>query len=266
MGEDEDRKAETLKDLLVGARRAVAFTGAGISTASGIPDFRTPGGLWSRNKPIAFDAFLASVDMRREAWRRKFAMDDATRGAAPNAVHRAIAGLVANGTIAMVVTQNIDDLHRRSGVPEDRLVELHGNGTYAACLGCGLRHELADVRAAFEATGDPPPCRGCGGLVKSATVSFGQAMPRDALRAAERASAAADLFLALGSSLVVYPAALLPLAAKRAGATLVVANREPTEVDAHADLVIRRDLVAAFAPYDSQGFDNHGHGIARPAP
>lgn len=255
-------KVEALHAMIAQARRAVAFTGAGVSTASGVPDFRSPGGLWSRNRPIAFDAFLASADMRREAWRRKFAMDDAIRGAAPNAAHRALAALVARGTVELVVTQNIDDLHRVSGVPDEKLVELHGNGSYAACLDCGLRHELEAVRAAFEAEGDPPACRACGGLVKSATVSFGQAMPQAALRRAEEAATCCDLFLALGSSLVVYPAAALPQIAKRAGARLVVANREPTDADAYADLVIRDDLETLFAPYDPERSINDGR---RPA-
>ncbi|MFD1704067.1 NAD-dependent deacetylase [Methylopila henanensis] len=250
MDRNDIRKAEELRALIATSRQAVAFTGAGLSTASGIPDFRSPGGLWSRNRPIAFDAFVGSAEMRREAWRRKFVMDDATRGAEPNAAHRAIARLVADGVIALVVTQNIDDLHRRSGVPEHRLVELHGNGTYAKCLSCGLRHELDDIRRTFEATGDPPPCRTCGGLLKSATISFGQAMPQAAMRAAEQAAAEADLFLAFGSSLVVYPAAGLPLIAKRAGATLAIVNREPTDLDPWADLVLRCDLVDLLQPFD----------------
>lgn len=246
---DDDRKIAALGALIAGARAAVVFTGAGISTGSGIPDFRSPGGLWSKNRPIDFGAFRASADMRREAWRRKFTTDDAMRGALPNPAHRAVARFVAEGRAAAVVTQNIDGLHGVSGVPADRLVELHGNGTYAACLDCGARHELADVRAVFEATGDPPDCRVCGGLVKSATISFGQAMPAEAMARAEAFAREADLFLVLGSSLVVYPAALLPIAAKRAGATLVIANREPTDLDPYADLVLRGDLVDLFRPY-----------------
>lgn len=249
MERDDDRKIAKLRELISGARSAVAFTGAGVSTGSGIPDFRSPGGLWSKHRPIDFDAFLGSAEMRREAWRRKFAMDDATRGARPNPAHKALARLVADGAIACVVTQNIDGLHQASGVPAERLVELHGNGTYARCLDCGLRHELVDVRAAFDATGDPPSCRSCGGFVKSATISFGQAMPTEAMARAATAAQAADLFLVLGSSLVVYPAAALPLAAKQAGAALVIANRERTGLDAHADLLLRGDLVALFAPY-----------------
>lgn len=249
MDESEDRKAARLGKLLGEARSAVIFTGAGLSTGSGIPDFRSPGGLWSQNRPIEFDAFIGSREMRREAWRRKFVMDDATRGARPNPGHLAVARLVEQGRAALVVTQNIDGLHEASGVPREKLVELHGNGTYAKCLDCGLRHELVDVRAAFEATGDPPPCRACGGLVKSATISFGQAMPVEAMARAQAAAEDADLFLVLGSSLVVYPAAALPIAAKRAGAALVIANREPTDLDPLADLILRRDLVELLSPF-----------------
>ncbi|QZO00704.1 SIR2 family NAD-dependent protein deacylase [Chenggangzhangella methanolivorans] len=245
---DDDRKIAALDALIRGARSAVVFTGAGVSTGSGIPDFRSPGGLWSKNRPIDFDDFYSSLEMRREAWRRKFTMDDATRGAAPNAAHRAIARFVREGRASVVVTQNIDGLHEASGVPRDRLIELHGNGTYAACLDCRARHELTEVRAVFEASGDPPDCRVCGGLVKSATISFGQAMPVEAMMRAEAAAREADLFLVLGSSLVVYPAAALPVAAKRAGAALVIANREPTDLDPYADLLLRGDLVEIFGP------------------
>ncbi|RXF72067.1 SIR2 family NAD-dependent protein deacylase [Hansschlegelia zhihuaiae] len=249
MEQDDDRKIAAFRALLGDARSAVAFSGAGISTGSGIPDFRSPGGLWTENRPIDFDAFVSSPDMRREAWRRKFTIDDATRGARPNAAHLAVARLVEQGRVAAVVTQNIDGLHAASGVPADRLIELHGNGTYATCLDCGLRHQLDDIRLAFEATGDPPACRGCNGMVKSATISFGQAMPVEAMERAYAAAEEADLFLVLGSSLVVYPAATLPVAAKRAGAQLVIANREPTDLDTYADLVLRGDLVELLRPY-----------------
>ena len=241
---DDDLKAARadLARMVRGARRGVAFTGAGISTESGIPDFRSPGGLWASNMPIPFADFLAFEDARSEAWRRKFTMDDHYRGAAPNRGHQALARLVAAGNVATVVTQNIDGLHAASGIPDDRMVELHGNGTYARCLDCGRRHELAWVRPRFEATGRPPTCESCGGIVKSATISFGQPMPADAMRRAQAAAEEADVFLALGSSLVVYPAAAFPVIAKRAGASLVIVNREPTELDPYADLVIHADL------------------------
>jgi NAD-dependent deacetylase len=246
---DVARCREALAELLAGARSGVAFTGAGLSTEAGIPDFRSPGSLWTQNKPIPFEAFLASPAARAEGWRRKFAMDDSYRGARPTVGHRAIAALLDRGALAAVVTQNIDGLHQASGVPEERLVELHGNGGYAACLDCRARHELAPIRAAFEATGATPVCQACGGLVKSATISFGQAMPEEALRRAKAAAEAADLFLAIGSSLVVYPAAAFPVLAKRAGARLVILNREPTELDAEADLVLRGEIGPILEPF-----------------
>ncbi|HEY0291377.1 MAG TPA: Sir2 family NAD-dependent protein deacetylase, partial [Hansschlegelia sp.] len=203
MERDGQRKTERLGTLLRSMRRGVAFTGAGLSTGSGIPDFRSPGGLWARHRPIDFGSFLSSAEQRREAWRRKFAIDDATNGAAPNAAHRAVACLVEQGRIATVVTQNIDGLHQASGVTGEKLIELHGNGTYATCLDCGARHELAEIRPGFEATGEPPACRICGGFVKSAMISFGQQMPAEAMRRAQDAAREADVFLVLGSSLVV---------------------------------------------------------------
>ncbi|MCU0884430.1 MAG: Sir2 family NAD-dependent protein deacetylase [Beijerinckiaceae bacterium] len=230
------------------ARSVVAFTGAGISTECGVPDFRSPGSPWMRNRPIPFDAFVASAEAQAEAWRRKFAMDDSFAGALPGRGHRALAHLVRRDRMSAVITQNIDGLHHASGIAPERIVELHGNGTYAACLGCGLRHELAPIRLAFEQTGRLPTCIACGGLVKSATISFGQAMPQDQVRRARSLAEACDLFLAIGSSLVVYPAATLPLLARRAGATLVIINREPTDFDDIADLVIRDDIGDVLEP------------------
>ncbi|HMM75325.1 MAG TPA: Sir2 family NAD-dependent protein deacetylase [Gammaproteobacteria bacterium] len=231
-----------LRALLDGAARIVVFTGAGISTESGIPDFRSPQGIWSQAKPIEFRDFLASAAMRREAWRRKIEIDRDIEAAAPNRGHRAVAALVARGRASCVITQNIDGLHQRSGVPDACVVELHGNGTYARCLDCGLRHELAPIKAAFVADGSLPHCRACGGLVKAATISFGQPMPEEAMTRAREETLACDLFLVLGSSLVVYPAAGFPLLAKRRGARLVILNREPTEQDEAADLALHLDI------------------------
>jgi NAD-dependent deacetylase len=235
---DSNRNAQELAALLRNARRAVVFTGAGISTESGIPDFRSPGGIWTRMAPIDFRDFVASAEMRREAWRRRFAMEVSFAAARPNAGHEAVASLVARGTVTQVITQNIDNLHQDSGVPEEKVIEIHGNTRYAKCLDCGGRVELAPIRAHFEAHGEPPNCAACGGIVKTATISFGQAMPELEMARAERATLECDLFLVLGSSLVVYPAAGFPLLAKRNGARLVIVNREPTEQDEFADLVI----------------------------
>jgi NAD-dependent deacetylase len=249
--------AELLR-LLAGARRGVAFTGAGISTESGIPDFRSPGGIWTKYMPIPFGDFIADPDARAEAWRRKFAMDDHCRGVQPNDGHRVLARLVEDRRFETVITQNIDGLHQASGVPEDRLIELHGNGTFAKCLGCGTRYELGEVRDRFAATGTAPDCTLCGQPIKSATISFGQAMPLEAMRRAEEAAIRADLFLVLGSSLVVYPAAGLPVIAKKSGAVLVIINREPTDLDVYADLVVHAGIGDVLAPYlSSLSFQQH---------
>lgn len=231
-----------LRAQLESAARIVVFTGAGISTESGIPDFRSPQGIWSKAKPIEFRDFVAHEHLRREAWRRKIEIDRDMEVAVPNRGHRAVAALVASGRASCVITQNIDGLHQRSGIPDARIVELHGNGTYASCLDCGLRHELAPIKAAFVADGTLPHCGNCGGLVKAATISFGQAMPERAMARAQDETLACDLFLVLGSSLVVYPAAGFPLLAKRRGARLVILNREPTEQDAVADLALHVDI------------------------
>jgi len=231
-----------LKRMLAQARRAVVFTGAGISTESGIPDFRSPGGVWTKMSPIYFDEFLASQEARRETWRRRFAMEDIFKAAEPNRGHRAVDALVRRGKVSSVITQNIDGLHEASGIPRDKIIELHGNTTYATCLDCGERYEIADLRTTFERDGDVPPCDKCLGHVKTATVSFGQAMPVLAMKRAEQETLAADLFIVLGSSLVVYPAAGFPQLAKENGAALVIVNREETGLDRIADLVLHTPI------------------------
>ena len=235
-----------LAALLSGSARTVVFTGAGISTDSGIPDFRSPGGVWSRMKPIDFETFMHDEDARREAWRRTFSGAAGWVGAKPNEGHFAIARLVQSGNVSHVITQNVDNLHQDAGVPAHRVIELHGNAGYATCLMCGLRHELADLRDSFLEQGTLPACRACGGIVKSATISFGQPMPIEAMRRAEAASRDCDLFVVLGSSLVVYPAASLPMVAKSNGAALAIINREPTEMDGRADVVIHAEIGAVL--------------------
>jgi NAD-dependent deacetylase len=231
-----------LARMIADAHRLVVFTGAGISTESGIPDFRSPGGVWSKMKPIYFQEFVASEDKRREAWERAFSGRAGWIGREPNAGHMAVARLVDQGKCACIITQNVDNLHQASGVPDDKIVELHGNASYATCLECGLRQELADLKTLYDATGDLPACRACGGLVKTATISFGQAMPLGPMARAEEETLACDLFLVLGSSLVVYPAAGFPLMAKQNGAKLAIVNREPTELDPYADLVLHDEI------------------------
>jgi NAD-dependent deacetylase len=231
-----------LAEMIEAARRVVVFTGAGISTESGVPDFRSPGGVWSKMKPIYFNEFVSSEARRREAWGRTFAGTAGWTGAKPNAGHAAIARLVATGKVSAVITQNVDNLHQDSGVPAEQVIELHGNASYATCLDCGLRHEFADLKTPFLEAGVIPACRACGGLVKSATISFGQPMPEGPMARAEDETLACDLFVVLGSSLVVYPAAGFPLLAKRNGARLAIVNREPTDQDVYADLVLHDEI------------------------
>jgi NAD-dependent deacetylase len=241
---------EHLSALIADAKRIVAFTGAGISTECGIPDFRSPGGLWTQNRPIPFDEFLASRDARNEAWRRKFVLDEKFQMARPGRGHRALARLSATGKLAAIITQNIDNLHQLSGVPDRQIIELHGNGSYAICLDCAERYELDWVKERFTASGGlAPDCPACNGPVKSATISFGQAMPVQQMRLAERATLSADLFLVIGSSLVVWPAAGFPVMAKRSGARLVILNRESTDQDRFADLVVHDDIGDMLEPF-----------------
>lgn len=243
----------TLKDYVDQAQRVVVFTGAGISTESGIPDFRSPGGLWTQNKPIYFQDFMASETMRIEAWQRKFNMDDTFTNATPNAGHMAVARLVQSGKVTSVITQNIDNLHQDSGIPEDKVIELHGNTTYARCLDCGTRHEIDFIRTVFEKEGRPPPCTACGGILKTATISFGQSMPEQEMIRAEAVTMDCDLFIAVGSSLVVYPAAGFPIIAKQNGAGLIIINREETELDEIADLVLNAEAgptLSALLPHN----------------
>lgn len=232
---------EELRRLLADSRHAVIFTGAGISTESGIPDFRSPGGIWTRMQPIYFQDFVASADRRKEAWQRRFSNTDGWSGAKPNRGHIAVATLVTRGS-AVVITQNVDNLHQASGVPDDKIIELHGNATYALCLKCHVRYELAELEQQFKTTGEVAPCRGCGGIIKTATISFGQQMPELPMQRAAEHTQLCDLFIVLGSSLSVFPAADFPRRAKQNGAALVIINRDPTEMDAIADLVIRAGI------------------------
>lgn len=235
-------EADALRGHLEASRRAVFFTGAGISTESGIPDFRSPGGVWTRMQPIYFQEFVASEDTRREAWRRRFDNTDGWVGAKPNQGHYAIAHLIEAGRASAVITQNVDNLHQQSGVPDGKVIELHGNATYARCLGCHRRVELTDLEREFRETGTIAACSRCGGLIKTATISFGQAMPEEPMRLALEETLRADLYVVLGSSLTVFPAADFPLRAKQNGATLVIVNRDETALDEAADLVVHASI------------------------
>src|SRR5262245_55302256 len=203
---DLDTAVTSLKAMIAAAHTVLPFTGAGISTDCGIPDFRSPGGLWTRNQPIPFDAFVSSQEMRDEAWRRRFAMEEKFAQAKPGRGHRALASLYRSGKSPGLITQNIDNLHQASGIEAGDVIELHGNTTYALCLDCSSRYELSWVKEKFEAAGQRAPDCACGGYIKTATVSFGQAMPPEAMERAEDLTKSCDLFLAVGSSLVVWPA------------------------------------------------------------
>lgn len=238
---------DALRALVAAAQRVVVFTGAGISTESGIPDYRSAGtGLWNKIKPIEFGDFMGDEAVRRESWRRRFAAPEGWERAKPNQGHLAVAKLVREGKVIAVVTQNVDNLHQDSGVPAEQVIELHGNNSYARCLDCAARYELAALKRQFEQRGAVAPCAACGGIVKTATISFGQPMPEAAMARAQAVTNVCDLFLVLGSSLIVYPAAGFPEYAARRGARLAIVNREPTPLDELADLVLHTEIGAAM--------------------
>jgi len=223
--------------LLAASRRAVAFTGAGVSTASGVPDFRSPGGIWSRYQPVTIQEFVASEDARRAYWRYKKETYRDFAAARPNAAHHALARLERGGRLLAVITQNIDGLHQEAGSRE--VVELHGTNRRVGCLECGRRYAASLIQDRLLAGCEVPLCDGCGGILKAATVSFGQPVPQEAWAEAWRLATGCDLLLVLGSSLVVHPAAALPGAAASAGAAVVIVNREATPLDALAAHVLR---------------------------
>ncbi len=223
--------------------RIVCFTGAGISTESGIPDFRSPGtGLWTKIKPVQFQEFVSSESARQQSWERKFSGDRTMEDATPNKGHHALARLVEMGKCRAIITQNVDNLHQDSGIPDDLVIELHGNASYASCLSCGTRYELADLEKQFETLNRVDPCSLCGGIIKTATISFGQSMPEMEMQRAQAAVENCDLMIVLGSSLTVYPAAAFPEYAKRLGATLAIVNREETPLDPVADVVVHEQI------------------------
>ena len=221
------------------SERPVFFTGAGISTESGIPDFRSPKtGLWNRMRPIQFQDFVRSEETRKEAWSRKFSGQGSMSFAKPNLGHRALVELFALEKCHGVITQNVDNLHQESGLPEELIVELHGNATYAKCLDCGKRYQLDSLKQEFEIEGYVLPCQTCGGIIKTATISFGQAMPEEEMILAANMTKECDLMIVLGSSLTVYPAAAFPEEVVASGKPVVIINREPTSLDNRAFLRI----------------------------
>jgi NAD-dependent deacetylase len=233
--------AARLAELLTraGPSGTVVFTGAGVSTASGIPDFRSPGGIWTRYAPIGYEDYLRDSEMRREAWRRGLHTYPPIAVAQPNAAHLAIADWWRAGLLRGVVTQNIDGLHHKAGLPDKAVVELHGNAHWVSCLTCARRFDRPSVHERVFAGDEDPTCPTCGGILKSTTVSFGQSLPERAVAEARRMHATANLCLVIGSSLVVYPAASLPEVTLEAGGLLAVVNQTPTHLDGLAALVSR---------------------------
>lgn len=243
--------SQTVARWLAEASRAVAFTGAGVSTESGIPDFRSPGGIWTRYRTVYFDEFLASAEARHEYWTQKAEGHADFARAAPNAGHQTLARWEAEGRLAAVITQNIDGLHQQSG--SRRVLELHGTARQVGCLDCRSRYDADAMVLQFQTTGVVPACPSCGsGLMKHATVSFGQQLPPDVLQEAFALSRRADVYLAIGSSLVVEPAASLPRMAKEHGARLVIINRDPTPQDDLADVVLHETIGATLAAIDAE--------------
>lgn len=234
----------TLAELLPDAEAITVLTGAGISTDSGIPDFRGPQGVWTKD-PAAeamstIGAYVADPEVRRRAWRTR--RDDPVWNAEPNAAHAALAELEKAGRLRALITQNVDGLHQRAGSGDGTVIEIHGTVRDAVCLSCGLRTPMPEILARVDAGEDDPPCAGCGGIQKSATISFGQALDQDVLDAAIIAARSCDLFLAVGTSLTVQPAAGLCLEAVDHGARLVIINAEETPYDGLADAVLRRPI------------------------
>tara|TARA_B100001057_G_scaffold327330_1_gene327617 strand:- start:1066 stop:1800 length:735 start_codon:yes stop_codon:yes gene_type:complete len=231
-----------LQHLIEKSKNLVFFTGAGISTNSGIPDFRGPKGVWKTSTPIYFQDFINSKEKRIESWERKFSNELSIDSAKPNIGHFKLAEIMNKKEETYLITQNVDNLHQDSGIDNSKITELHGNATYAKCLDCSKKYELTSLKEDFLLTKEPPVCSECNGVIKTATISFGQAMPEEEMITAQKVSIKSDLFICLGSSLAVFPAADLPLLAKETGANLVIINNEPTQIDHVSDLVINRDI------------------------
>ncbi len=242
-------KIETVASIVRLSKKIVVFTGAGISTESGIPDFRSPGGIWDRYNPaeLTYQKFLSSQASREKYWERQKNLWPIIAAARPNAGHLAIAELDKMGKLDCVITQDGDGLHQRSGVPADKVIELHGTWTRALCLSCGRKYPSEEVQLRLEAGEKVPTCHECGGILKPDVVQFGQSMPVKETSEAQRRAGACDLFLVCGSSLVVYPAAEMPLMAKESGAKLVIINLQPTPHDDFADVIIN-DKIGSVLP------------------
>ena len=238
-GQEWEEEVGRVAGMILEARRIVVFTGAGVSTESGIPDFRSPGGFWTRFDPEDFtiDKFLSSPETRRKQWRFLLS-GDLIKDASPNAAHEAIAEMEAMGRLDCVITQNIDNLHQKAGNAPGRVYELHGTMHWIRCLQCGGRYPLEEILGQYRTAADPPACGRCGGIMKPDVIFFGEALPEETLEEATRHAGRCDLLIVVGSSLVVYPAATLPFIAKESGAKLAIVNLSPTPADRIADVVI----------------------------
>jgi NAD-dependent protein deacetylase/lipoamidase len=241
MTEDLERSLTAVRGWIAQSGRLVVLTGAGISTESGIPDFRGPQGVWTRNpeaeKQSTIQHYVADPDVRRRAWRSR--LESPAWTATPNAGHRALVELERRGKLDTLITQNIDGLHQAAGSSPAKVVEVHGTMREVVCLACGERAPMERALARVRAGEDDPPCRTCGGILKSATISFGQSLVPEDLRRAEQAARRCDLLLAVGTKLSVWPVAGVVPVAKDAGARVVIVNAEPTEMDSLADAVLR---------------------------
>ena len=235
----EDKLKEVAR-WIVTSKRVIVFSGAGLSTESGIPDFRSPGGVWDRYNPedFYFQNFLVSEASREKYWHMATEMYEPINTAQPNQAHLAIAELEKLGKLDCVITQNIDGLHFKAGNSEEKVIQLHGTAIFVSCLSCQKRYDRDEIQERIKKGQRAPHCDDCGGLLKPRTISFGQSMPEKETQEAYHRSSTCDLFMVVGSSLVVQPAASMPLVAKRNGARLVIINRDPTPYDDMADLVI----------------------------
>jgi len=256
MTEDNERLVTVVRGWIEAARRLVVLTGAGISTDSGIPDFRGPQGGWTRNpeaeKQSTIQHYVADPDVRRRAWRSR--LDSPAWSAQPNAGHRALVALERRGTLDTLITQNIDGLHQVAGSSPERVVEVHGTMREVVCLACGERAAMERALARVRAGEEDPPCRTCGGILKSATISFGQSLVAKDIARAEQAARRCDLMLAVGTKLSVWPVAGVVPVAKDAGARVVILNAEPTDMDGLADAVLRGsigEILPRLVPGDS---------------
>ncbi len=237
---------ETFKELINNCKYPVFFTGAGISTDSGIPDFRGPQGFWKTNQPIYYQDFISSEESRIKYWEQSINFKSNFGSFLPNDGHKAISKIINQKKQGHCITQNVDNLHQVGGLSSEDVTEIHGNATFAVCVDCKEKIDLSLIHEKFKETNEPPLCNSCNGYIKTATISFGQPMPEKEMQRAQVESLKADLFVVVGSSLVVFPAASLPLVAKENGAKLVIINREKTDFDNLADLVINDSISKTF--------------------